>query len=514
MTKTNWKQAGRKAGGAAIVIAGVGAGVWFSLILADVLTFWYFYSSSQSVLEDYGMTEYGSKLLGLAFGVLFSLTVNGILWRIIKRDQDWIPRLAFLMAVWFGVMYVMASPYANSSFNPFSGQPGKYYRDQFNTLVKIPNGAKVGPSGEEVRAFDRASAQEYERQHGQMPMQAAGPSWWQFWRSEEQPELDMWVEKIVVTLESTEATLAVRRHDNTKSGRFYQSLADSSYLVDERGTTYEVLLDQADYNSRVDAKSHEPVGKDYSWPYALSRELRPDEVYRFNMVYKRLNSGIKHLRMYDNRFGVHQLDRQLAQARWVVPLPPPPPPPPPLAPEPPPVETASTEHHEEKVVMEPPAPKPRLGAYEGEPLVETIGRLSVKLESIRLLNNGEVVLGFVMWNHASEIGPLAFALKEQGAGGMMDYYKFFPPKPIVRLVDGSDRAYRYSESSGFNFAREKSDWGILKTSKEITGSLTFQGGREDRPIGPFTVDMEFFYGEVSGTKPSVSNIRFTDIRPK
>ena len=74
----NWNAFGnalRKSGKFALKLAGIGLGIWISLVLADILTFYYAYVSSHSVLLDRGMSEYGSKIVAIVFAAIFLLTV-------------------------------------------------------------------------------------------------------------------------------------------------------------------------------------------------------------------------------------------------------------------------------------------------------------------------------------------------------------------------------------------------------------------------------------------------------
>ncbi len=156
----------RKVGGIVLVVAGVGIGIWVSLILADVLTFLWIYSSSHKILEGYGTSEYFAKIVSVVFATFIMLIVHGTFWSMIKRDHKrWVPMVASGMLVWFVIMYVVSSPYAGSSFNPFSGEPQvMYYRDSNNLIVKMPKGAKTGPEGQSLQLIDQKTAEEYRKQ--------------------------------------------------------------------------------------------------------------------------------------------------------------------------------------------------------------------------------------------------------------------------------------------------------------------------------------------------------------
>lgn len=164
------RSAGRKVAGTALLIAGVGTFIYASMITADLLSFYFVYSTSHNVLENHGVDEYIAKITSVVFALIIALLAHGLLWSIIKRNHKrWIPAVTAVMLIWFGIMYAVSSPYVGSPFNPFNGQTQKYYRDQFGKLHIIGRGATVGPYGEPVMSFDKSSAQEYERQ--QKPME-------------------------------------------------------------------------------------------------------------------------------------------------------------------------------------------------------------------------------------------------------------------------------------------------------------------------------------------------------
>lgn len=323
MNLNSVRNIGRKAGGVALVAAGVGLGFWLCLILADILTFVYFYCSSSNVLQNYGLPEYGAKLVAVLFAGGVCYFANSILWNMIKRDSKrWIPALAGIMAVWFVIMAVVASPYDSGPFNIFNnGQPSKYYRDQYGKIHTLPRGAKVGDYGEQVQVFTKESAQEYERQTGgKKKTSSVSPSLWHRLfesNSSRDTELQMEIEKIDILPDKTILHFAVRRTDNSRLGRFYKSHG-WNYLSDETGQAYDLIQDNSAYPSSdwVDSKSHKPwIDDDSSGKVALTKVVRPDETYRFTGEYPPLRPDARQLRLHDSRFAQVDLDYQLSQAR-------------------------------------------------------------------------------------------------------------------------------------------------------------------------------------------------------
>lgn len=257
--------------------------------------------------RDYGVSEYLAKLIGVGFAALVAFLANRTLWLMIKRDSKrWVPRLAGVMAVWFAVMYAVSSPYDSSPYNPFSGRPGKYYRDQFDMIHKAHKGMKVGPAGETIQPFDRNSAQEYERQEGQPPQ-----SWWQRltgFQSQRQPSITesydrydnlvMWVEWVDLAPDRTILHLAVAGKDE-KEGRLYSTERDGqTYLVDENHRVYSFW------------------GEDLPEPY---RKIRVDETYRYTTTFDSI-AAARRLKFYQSRFKPLELDRLIARAHKIPPL--------------------------------------------------------------------------------------------------------------------------------------------------------------------------------------------------
>ena len=251
MNFDNARDVGKKAGGAVLVAAGVGLGIWTCLILADILTFVYFYCSTANTLQNYDWPEYGAKLVAVLFAGFVCYFANNVLWNMIKRNNKrWVPALTGIMAVWFVIMFVASSPYESGSFNIFNGQPGNYYRDQYGKIRPLPRGAKVGDHGEPVQVFTKESAQEYERQTGTRKRSSLSPSFLDRLLKRDLPsdaELQMEVEKIEILSGRTILYFAVRRTDNFRLGRFYQPHG-WNYLSDETGQTYDLIQDNVDYS--------------------------------------------------------------------------------------------------------------------------------------------------------------------------------------------------------------------------------------------------------------------------
>ncbi len=301
----------KKVGGAVLVVAGVGVGFWFSLILADVVIFAWVFLSIDNMLEGRGVNEYAAKLAAAAFAGSIGWFANRILYYVIKRDKRWVPIVAAIMVAWFVVMYVVSSPYSGSPINPFNGKAQQCYRDQYGVIHLIGRGAEAGPYGEAVKPCSAEDAQEYQRQSG-----GSGISFLGKWFFGDQPEpmaLHADVEQVEVLPNETIHHFAENPINNCRAGGFKRPHG-GDYLSDETGQTYDLSKDNAEYPDWVNAKDH----KDYDYSgeqHAETRIIRPDETYRFTEEYSALKQGIHHLRLHDSRFGELDLDYVLAQGQ-------------------------------------------------------------------------------------------------------------------------------------------------------------------------------------------------------
>lgn len=340
-----------RAGKVVLTAAKIGLGVWVSLILADVLSFLYLYLSTANVLESYGLPEYGAKFVAVLFAAPVAYYLNNILWKMIKRDKRWIPALTSVMALWFGIMFLVSSPYENNAFNIFSGQAGKYYRDQYKRIHAVPSGAKVGPNGEEVLRFDRDAAQEYERQQGIRKRSFFGKSASntnEVTSTIVGDNLVLWVEKMEIAPDRTIIYLACAGKDGKPGWLRYNSAVNAvwrgqtynwfpaqemiPYLADDSGQTYNLRSDLAMYDSfqtsytTIKGWFKDSVHENF-WP---AHQVRVDEIYRFALIFGTVRQETSRLRLHLHWFKpALDLDDALIRAEKIPAIPPPQPPPPP-----------------------------------------------------------------------------------------------------------------------------------------------------------------------------------------
>lgn len=311
MDKNMFKRGLLKASQIMVLVTGFGVVFWIVLALAHIFTFYYFFSTTSNVLQDYNVSEFAAKAIATVFAAIVAWWAGSIVVDLFKRNRRWIPVLAGLMALWYGIMFVVASPYEASPFNIFNGKAGKYYRDQYNRIHTMPRGAKIGPNGEPVYRFDSPSAQEYQRQRGRKSSYKVPGIFDRMFGSTVEGGLYMQIERIETTPQSTVLHFAVNRADNYTPGRFYQP--QESYLTDEYGQSYDMTRDNAEYPNYVDAETHKnelSTGK-----HADTHIIRADETYRFTAEYPALRPDTQRLRLHDSRFEEVDLDYQVKLAR-------------------------------------------------------------------------------------------------------------------------------------------------------------------------------------------------------
>lgn len=79
------KNAAKNVGNVVLVAAGIGIGGYTLLILADILTFWWFFSRMSTVLAARGVDSDLARIFGTAFAVLSAVAIHGVLWLLLTR---------------------------------------------------------------------------------------------------------------------------------------------------------------------------------------------------------------------------------------------------------------------------------------------------------------------------------------------------------------------------------------------------------------------------------------------
>jgi len=336
------RDVGKKAGGAVLAAAGIGIGFWLCLILADVLTFVWIYSSVYNVMDGYGISEYLGKLVAVAFAALVTWIGDKILRNLIKRNKKWALMAAGVMAAWFVVMYFVSSPYTSGLFNPFDGRArAVYLRMPDGTIKSFPKVLKFDPdTGRVLKEFDPATAEEYQKQQEKKKRS--------FGRSPSDPnqivseDLALWAEKIELAPDRTIVHLACQGKDgqagwllpNSSSGTFtwrgrsyFITTAQPAYLVDDSGQAYKLLTDTAVYDSVKTSYTVTVVEHWYGDKMNTIEDFQPahyvriDETYHFDLTFPTLRQGISQLRLHLVYFSpALELDAVLAKAEKIPPI--------------------------------------------------------------------------------------------------------------------------------------------------------------------------------------------------
>jgi hypothetical protein len=108
--------------------------------------------------------------------------------------------------------------------------------------------------------------------------------------------------------------------------------------------------------------------------------------------------------------------------------------------------------------------------------------LLTRVEGLSVSKNGNVVIRMSLNNVSEEGKGLAIALKAKYSDGIADFWKFFP-RPLAQLTDEVGNDYRLRKITPIGFARDQSDWTIIRAgqSSALTASFTkTQNGAQGR----------------------------------
>lgn len=155
----------------------------------------------------------------------------------------------------------------------------------------------------------------------------------------------------------------------------------------------------------------------------------------------------------------------------------------------------------------------RPGEIEG-PKSRTVNYLEVTLDSFEVSRQGEIRATLKLKNIDARLG-MAVALKALHSDGIADFWKFFPISD-GRLNDNAGGSYNLQQASGVGFAREPSDWAILRAGEETFVTLVFSG--EARPGTSFNLTFGIWMGYRAGPaneqRQGSYSIHLADIRPR
>lgn len=152
------------------------------------------------------------------------------------------------------------------------------------------------------------------------------------------------------------------------------------------------------------------------------------------------------------------------------------------------------------------------GDYQGTRRFERYKQLDVQLESFQVLNDGEIVAALRLRNSRPDDGGIALAVKAEGSGGLPDFWKFFP-QATGYATDSQGNRYRIRSVTGLGYAREQSDWNILRGEDELPVTVSFSGGSRVRREDVFSLAVELWYADKSRKREAVT-VTFRNVRPK
>jgi len=114
-------------------------------------------------------------------------------------------------------------------------------------------------------------------------------------------------------------------------------------------------------------------------------------------------------------------------------------------------------------------------------LIWTYEYLAVSVDDLTVIGNNKLRVRFDFRNIAKDGRGLALALKAQHAGGIADFWKFFPKSEAFAADDGGNE-YAIQDPTCFGWARDNNDWSILNNGQRISCTASFEK-RSSNPIG-------------------------------
>ncbi|TAK37260.1 MAG: caspase family protein [Saprospiraceae bacterium] len=152
-----------------------------------------------------------------------------------------------------------------------------------------------------------------------------------------------------------------------------------------------------------------------------------------------------------------------------------------------------------KLPKEPIPPKEESEA-QNKIISQRVKDLEIRVTSVKKSSNSiDVTLKFIAFREGYGTG---YALKAAGSDGLADYWKF-SPSANGKLVDNLGNEYKISTITGLGYAREVSDWTVLKTGEEAIANIEFSSNSSRQNIGStFDFYLEIWVAYSDGNRKS------------
>ncbi len=143
---------------------------YFTIIALNLVFGWSIYGYFFKKLVGYGVPGYLSGILAVWLVAIILWFGPAVILSLLKHRKDWIWKVAIIISIWLGIMYVVSYPYSDSLFNPFTGQSQfRYSRTGNGKIEKFPSAFTVNPkTGLPLHDFDSKVAEEYSEQQEQV----------------------------------------------------------------------------------------------------------------------------------------------------------------------------------------------------------------------------------------------------------------------------------------------------------------------------------------------------------
>lgn len=277
----------------------------FDLLLALTLYSWFF----GKIREYGGFPDLVSGAISIWLMALLLLSLPAVVSAIFFKKRRAIVLIAVLLSGWCVGLYFLSQPREGCYFNAITGTPWYKYARLPNGRVELfPLGYNYHPRYRiPLEPLTQPIAWEYENQRtvgsetavkdvAEADKGATKERWLRI-QSEPQsvPErtgagLDMSVEGVGLVNGKTVLWLAVKSRPELEHEFLYP--ASGAYLIDSKGTRYDLEKDQGDYQ-RYDRGF-------LDWYFA--RVVGLHEVYRFGLVFPKLSDQTPYLHVNHPRF--------------------------------------------------------------------------------------------------------------------------------------------------------------------------------------------------------------------
>ena len=129
-------------------------------------------------------------------------------------------------------------------------------------------------------------------------------------------------------------------------------------------------------------------------------------------------------------------------------------------------------------------------ASDNQNISQRIKDLEIRVVSFR--KSSRSITAVLKFSAIGDKYGTGYALKADGSDGIADYWKF-SPSARGRLTDDMGNEYYIGSILGMGYAREQSDWTVLRKGEEATANIEFMIGDPNVKTGTrFDLSLELW----------------------